>query len=101
VGAFQTNDLFICRHFVYCVASQLYISFKNYFAGLRAESTVSGDWSVEEMSKVLFEESRELYDLCAKTFNDASISIGDQNMDLERANTPEKRFIFLTLGMVS
>ncbi|XP_060599093.1 uncharacterized protein LOC132752743 isoform X1 [Ruditapes philippinarum] len=69
--------------------------------GLRAESTVTGDWSVEEMSKVLFEESRELYDLCAKTFNDASISVDEQNMDMQRANTPAKRFIFITMGIIA
>jgi hypothetical protein len=53
------------------------------------------------MSKVLFEESRELYDLCAKTFDDASISVGEQNLDMQRANTPAKRFIFITMGIVS
>ncbi|XP_060574160.1 uncharacterized protein LOC132731879 [Ruditapes philippinarum] len=69
--------------------------------GLRAESTVAGEWSVEEMSKLLFEESKELYDLCARTFDDVSETVGEHYPELQRETRPEKRFIFLTMGIIA
>jgi hypothetical protein len=53
------------------------------------------------MSKLLFEESKELYDLCARTFDDVSETVGEHYPELQRETRPEKRFIFLTMGIVS
>jgi hypothetical protein len=60
--------------------------FHNTIAGLGAESTQS-EWSIEEMSNVLFEEAKDLYELCEKTLSDAI-----QSPDaLEKGTRPEKR----------
>ncbi|XP_060582323.1 uncharacterized protein LOC132738752 [Ruditapes philippinarum] len=62
--------------------------------GLRSESTPDGEWSIEEMSNVVFEEARDLYELCERTLAD-TIQSPD---DLHEGTKPEKRLFGLVLA---
>ncbi|XP_060568061.1 uncharacterized protein LOC132726722 isoform X2 [Ruditapes philippinarum] len=55
---------------------------------LRAESSPKCEWSIEEMSNVLFEEAKDLYELCERTLADAIQS----PEELQKGTKPEKRF---------
>jgi hypothetical protein len=71
-------------------------------AELRAESSPKCEWSIEEMSNVLFEEAKDLYELCERTLADAIQS----PEELQKGTKPEKRFfaywsLASMLGMVS
>ncbi|XP_060578422.1 uncharacterized protein LOC132735483 isoform X2 [Ruditapes philippinarum] len=63
--------------------------------GLGAESTPKSEWSIEEMSSVLFEEAKDLYELCERTLSDAIQS----PEDLEKETKPGKRFLGALTGI--
>jgi hypothetical protein len=68
--------------------------FRKCILGLRSESTPNAEWTIEEMSSIVLEEARDLYELCERTLAD-TIQSPD---DLHAGTKPEKRLFGLVLA---